>query len=99
MPYDHKKSTPRGSTLQAMMSILKGVNSHHCHSRCIIGSGGESVGSALLYPFLNLRINSINQKSGSISLRYLAHGTSTDYMYDIVKVPLAFTFEVLSQRF
>lgn len=27
---------------------------------------------------------------------YLAHGTSTDYMHDIVKVPMAFTFEVSS---
>lgn len=26
--------------------------------------------------------------------RYLAHGTTTDYMYDIAKVPMPFTFEV-----
>lgn len=26
--------------------------------------------------------------------RYLAHGTATDYMYDIARVPMAFTFEV-----
>lgn len=29
-----------------------------------------------------------------MSFRYLAHGTATDYMYDVVKVPMAFTFEV-----
>lgn len=27
-------------------------------------------------------------------IRYLAHGTTTDYMYDIAKVPMPFTFEV-----
>ena len=27
-------------------------------------------------------------------IRYLAHGTATDYMYDVVRVPMAFTFEV-----
>ncbi|XP_010935248.1 uncharacterized protein [Elaeis guineensis] len=27
-------------------------------------------------------------------MRYLAHGTTTDYMYDIAKVPMAFTFEI-----
>jgi hypothetical protein len=26
--------------------------------------------------------------------RYFAHGTTTDYMYDIEKVPMPFTFEV-----
>uniref|UniRef100_A0A5B7BQV2 Putative carboxypeptidase A6 n=1 Tax=Davidia involucrata TaxID=16924 RepID=A0A5B7BQV2_DAVIN len=26
--------------------------------------------------------------------RYLAHGTATDYMYDIARVPMAFTFEI-----
>lgn len=29
-----------------------------------------------------------------ISNRYLAHGTTTDYMFDIARVPMAFTFEV-----
>lgn len=31
---------------------------------------------------------------GGGSVGYLAHGTATDYMYDIVKVPMAFTFEI-----
>lgn len=30
--------------------------------------------------------------------RYLAHGTATDFMYDIAKVPMAFTFEVCEIR-
>ncbi|GLT45669.1 hypothetical protein SLA2020_194850 [Shorea laevis] len=32
--------------------------------------------------------------SGGGSVGYLAHGTATDYMYDIVKAPMAFTFEI-----
>ncbi|XP_011101122.1 carboxypeptidase A6 [Sesamum indicum] len=32
--------------------------------------------------------------SGGASVGYLAHGTATDYMYDIARVPMAFTFEI-----
>ncbi|KAG8378075.1 hypothetical protein BUALT_Bualt08G0100300 [Buddleja alternifolia] len=32
--------------------------------------------------------------SGGGSVGYLAHGTATDYMYDIARVPMAFTFEI-----
>ncbi|KAF7817685.1 carboxypeptidase A6 [Senna tora] len=32
--------------------------------------------------------------SGGGSVGYLAHGTATDFMYDIVRVPVAFTFEI-----
>ncbi|XP_028784649.1 carboxypeptidase B2 isoform X1 [Neltuma alba] len=32
--------------------------------------------------------------SGGGSVGYLAHGTATDFMYDIVRVPMAFTFEI-----
>lgn len=35
--------------------------------------------------------------SGGGSVGYLAHGTSTDYMYAIVKVPMAFTFEIYGE--
>ncbi|CAN0927403.1 hypothetical protein LINGRAHAP2_LOCUS35878 [Linum grandiflorum] len=69
MPYDHKNTTPDGSASQQMRSLLNEVNEDHCYSRCMVGSGGGSVG-------------------------YLAHGTATDYMYDVVKVPMAFTFEM-----
>lgn len=69
MPYDHRNTTPDGSPSRRMRSLLSELNQVHCHKRCMIGSGGGSVG-------------------------YLAHGTATDYMYDIVKVPMAFTFEI-----
>ncbi|KAG8494325.1 hypothetical protein CXB51_012129 [Gossypium anomalum] len=32
--------------------------------------------------------------SGGTAVGYLAHGTATDYMYDVVRVPMAFTFEI-----
>ncbi|XP_021845330.1 uncharacterized protein [Spinacia oleracea] len=32
--------------------------------------------------------------SGGGSVGYLAHGTATDYIYEIAKVPMAFTFEI-----
>lgn len=69
MPYDHKNTTPDGFSSHIMTSMLKDLSHLHCQDRCLIGSGGGSVG-------------------------YLAHGTSTDYMYDTVKVPMAFTFEI-----
>ncbi|KAK4752668.1 hypothetical protein SAY87_021466 [Trapa incisa] len=69
MPYDHRNTTPNGLYSVRMRSLLEDLNRLHCHNRCMIGSGGGSVG-------------------------YLAHGTATDYMYDIVRVPMAFTFEI-----
>ncbi|XWS20857.1 hypothetical protein CRYUN_Cryun30bG0004900 [Craigia yunnanensis] len=69
MPYDHKNRTPDGSPSDQMRLLLEELNNVHCHKRCMIGSGGGSVG-------------------------YLAHGTATDYMYDVVRVPMAFTFEI-----
>ncbi|KAE8736186.1 putative HXXXD-type acyl-transferase family protein [Hibiscus syriacus] len=32
--------------------------------------------------------------SGGTSVGYLAHGTATDYMYEAVRVPMSFTFEI-----
>lgn len=69
MPYDHKNTTPEGLPLQRMKSLLEEVKQLHCQRRCVIGSGGGSVG-------------------------YFAHGTATDFMYDVVRVPLAYTFEI-----
>ncbi|XP_071925401.1 uncharacterized protein [Coffea arabica] len=69
MPYDHKNTTPDGSPSLRMRSMLEKLNHLHLKDRCLIGSGGGSVG-------------------------YLAHGTATDYMYDVTKVPMAFTFEI-----
>ncbi|XP_059634229.1 metallocarboxypeptidase A-like protein TRV_02598 [Cornus florida] len=69
MPYDHKNTTPNGFFSHRMKSMLEKLNHMHCEGRCMVGSGGGSVG-------------------------YLAHGTATDYMYDIASVPMAFTFEI-----
>lgn len=73
MPYDHRNTTPDGLATQVMKSMLTDVNRLHCKDRCLVGSGGGSVG-------------------------YLAHGTATDYMYDVMKVPLAFTFEIYGDK-
>jgi len=45
MPYDHKNTTPDGLPLQRMKSLLEEVKHLHCQERCMIGSGGGSVGS------------------------------------------------------
>ncbi|KAL0557377.1 hypothetical protein IC582_005914 [Cucumis melo] len=44
MPYDHKNTTPDGEIAQQMKLLLEELNHLHCHSRCMIGSGGGSVG-------------------------------------------------------
>lgn len=44
MPYDHKNTTPDGIASQRMKSLLAKLNHLHCHERCMIGSGGGSVG-------------------------------------------------------
>ncbi|XP_078177933.1 Zn-dependent exopeptidases superfamily protein isoform X1 [Carex rostrata] len=69
MPYDHKNTIPAGLAGHVMKSVLEDLNRRHFQKKCLVGSGGGSVG-------------------------YLAHGTTTDYMYDIAKVPMAFTFEI-----
>ncbi|XP_072966569.1 uncharacterized protein [Typha angustifolia] len=69
MPYDHKNTTPDGMASHLMRSVLKVLNHRHFQDKCLVGSGGGSVG-------------------------YLAHGTTTDYMHDVAKVPMAFTFEI-----
>ncbi|KAI3734512.1 hypothetical protein L6452_13982 [Arctium lappa] len=69
MPYDHKNTTPTGVQSGKMKLMLETLNHLHCGDRCVVGSGGGSVG-------------------------YLAHGTTTDYMYDVARIPMAFTFEI-----
>lgn len=44
MPYDHKNTTPHGLLGQRMRSVLDKLNEMHCHNRCMVGSGGGSVG-------------------------------------------------------
>ncbi|KAL5557743.1 hypothetical protein UlMin_033954 [Ulmus minor] len=72
-PYDHRNTTPDGVFEKKMRSLLEKLNHLQDHRRCIIGSGGTSVG-------------------------YLAHGTATDFMYDIAKVPMSFTFEIYGDQ-
>ncbi|KAJ3693947.1 hypothetical protein LUZ60_009427 [Juncus effusus] len=69
MPYDHKNTTPAGFPGYLMRSVLEDLNKYQFKNKCVVGSGGGSVG-------------------------YLAHGTTTDYMYEIAKVPMPFTFEI-----
>lgn len=46
MPYDHKNTIPPSS--DQMKLLLEQLNHLHCHKRCMIGSGGGSVGSVVL---------------------------------------------------
>ena len=57
MPYDHKNTTPSGGSSDQMKSLLEELNHLHCHKRCMIGSGGGSVGSVVLVAkaFYNLQ--------------------------------------------
>jgi hypothetical protein len=48
MPYDHRNTTPDGAPSEQMRSLLSKLNNVHCHKRCVIGSGGGSVGFVLL---------------------------------------------------
>ncbi|KAH8509705.1 hypothetical protein H0E87_011466 [Populus deltoides] len=48
MPYDHRNTTPDGAPSEQMRSLLSKLNNVHCHKRCMIGSGGGSVGFVLL---------------------------------------------------
>lgn len=47
MPYDHKNTTPSGLQSQKMKLMLETLNHLHCGDRCVVGSGGGSVGSVL----------------------------------------------------
>ena len=57
MPYDHKNTTPSGGSSDQMKLLLEELNHLHCHKRCMIGSGGGSVGSVVLVAkaFYNLQ--------------------------------------------
>lgn len=48
MPYDHRNTTPEGLLPQRMRVMLEDLNHLHCHDRCMIGSGGGSVGFVLI---------------------------------------------------
>lgn len=63
MPYDHKNTTPDGFSSHQMKSLLEEVNRHHCQKRCMIGSGGGSVGLVVLI------LKTMTIEKHSISLR------------------------------
>lgn len=42
--------------------------------------------------------NFFNEFINVLDFRYLAHGTATDYMFDVVRVPMSFTFEVCKMQ-
>lgn len=44
MPYDHKNTTPPGEQSEKMKLMLETLNHLHCEDRCVVGSGGGSVG-------------------------------------------------------
>lgn len=44
MPYDHKNTTPEGLPSQRMRLILEKLNRFQLNKRCLVGSGGGSVG-------------------------------------------------------
>lgn len=44
MPYDHKNSTPSGLTSHLMRSMLQDLNRRYFQDKCLVGSGGGSVG-------------------------------------------------------
>lgn len=47
MPYDHRNTTPYGTASERMRSLLSKLNHAHCSKRCMVGSGGGSVGFVL----------------------------------------------------
>mmetsp|Transcript_12451 Transcript_12451/g.33975 ORF Transcript_12451/g.33975 Transcript_12451/m.33975 type:complete len:413 (-) Transcript_12451:223-1461(-) len=67
VPWDHQsKVAPEASEA---LKILQTIKRDLFTSRCVVGSGGKSVG-------------------------YLAHGTATDFMFQELKVPLSYTWEI-----
>uniref|UniRef100_A0A453MYN6 Peptidase M14 carboxypeptidase A domain-containing protein n=1 Tax=Aegilops tauschii subsp. strangulata TaxID=200361 RepID=A0A453MYN6_AEGTS len=108
MPYDHKNTTPDGAPSHLMRSVLENVNHRNFQDSCLVGSGGGAVGYVTSHKLLKLceskrvimlslqRRKSTNAFFIPSLARYLAHGTTTDYLYDIAKVPMPFTFEVSS---
>ncbi|KAH9560715.1 hypothetical protein CY35_06G121600 [Sphagnum magellanicum] len=44
MPYDHKAMLPLDQGAAAMQKLLQTLNGQHCSGKCVVGSGGTSVG-------------------------------------------------------
>ena len=43
-PYDHKPTTPSGAAAAAAIRLLERINAGACGGKCVVGSGGKSVG-------------------------------------------------------
>jgi hypothetical protein len=165
-PYDHKPVLPNTSEAKAALRILSVINQEACKGRCVVGSGGSSVGyvldlaplvhhcssccmvcgsipsgetltssilpnahmehikwSSVTYTYAphefpcsrppvyfgssvqhdavilqcmscSVRLGHLKQVTCLFCYRYLAHGTGTDYMYEVLKVPMAYTWEI-----
>jgi hypothetical protein len=48
MPYDHVARMPDGADAAASLAVLQELNRTACGGRCVVGSGGESVGCSLI---------------------------------------------------
>ncbi|PWA58608.1 hypothetical protein CTI12_AA385810 [Artemisia annua] len=58
MPYDYKNTTPSGPESQKRKFMLETLNHLHCGDRCVVGSGGGSVGfDAQVDGELSLNVN------------------------------------------
>ena len=44
LPYDHKDAVPEGAGAEATLRLLHQLNAKTCGGRCVVGSGGKSVG-------------------------------------------------------
>lgn len=66
MPYDHKNTTPDGLSSQRMKLMLKKLNYFHCQNRCMVGSGGGSVGFVYLSQIVLCYASTILYKNGYV---------------------------------
>ncbi|KAK9802611.1 hypothetical protein WJX73_002757 [Symbiochloris irregularis] len=100
-------SEPEAAILQGLAEQLKPHVWMNAHSgmealfmpydhRATIPDGPEAAASLEILKDLNLQScgGRCAVGSGGKSVGYLAHGTATDYMFEVQKVPLAFTWEI-----
>jgi hypothetical protein len=52
MPYDHKNTIPAGLGGHIMKAVLEDLNRLHFQKKCLVGSGGGSVGYVPFYSIL-----------------------------------------------
>ena len=44
MPYDHVAALPDDDTGKISLALLQQLNALKCNGKCVVGSGGKSVG-------------------------------------------------------